>query len=93
MLVKGKAFRTNCLEKTEAYLEPSRTSTVEVLCENSERILAVNYFHKKAAPQIFDWVLNTPLRDVLIDKISITCIFMPVFCNLNKNNLPWKPKN
>ena len=25
------------------------------------RALAVNYFRKKASPQIFDWVLNTSL--------------------------------
>ena len=31
----------------EAYLEPSRTSAMEPLCENSE--LAVNYFRKKAS--------------------------------------------
>ena len=39
---------------TEAYLEPSMTSTVGHLCEN----------HKKA--RHFNWVLNTPLVEVLL---------------------------
>ena len=29
-------------------------------CENSSRLLAVNYFCKRASSQMFDWVLNTP---------------------------------
>ena len=29
-------------------------------CENSSRLLAVNYFRKGAPSQMFDWVLNTP---------------------------------
>ena len=32
---------------TEAYLEPRRTSKIELFCENSEKIAAVNYFCKK----------------------------------------------
>ena len=32
----------------EMYLEPSRISTTEHFCENSSRLLAVNYFRKKA---------------------------------------------
>ena len=32
----------------KVYLEPSRTSTSELFCENSERLLDVNYFRKKA---------------------------------------------
>ena len=31
----------------EAYLEPSRKYTMKLFCENSERLLAVNYSHKK----------------------------------------------
>ena len=32
----------------EVYLEPSPTSTMEFFCENSWRVLAVNYCCKKA---------------------------------------------
>ena len=47
---------------SETYLEPSRTSTMELFCEASERLKAVNYFRKKAPEYVFGWVLNTPLR-------------------------------
>ena len=33
--------------RIEVYLEPTRTSTTELFCENSERFLTVNYFRKK----------------------------------------------
>ena len=46
---------------SEAYLDPSQTSTIVHLYENSYRLLAVYYFCKKAPSQMFDWVLNTPL--------------------------------
>ena len=35
---------------------------MERFCKNSLRLLAVDYFYRKAPLQIFDWVLNTPLR-------------------------------
>ena len=31
---------------------------MELFCENSQRLLAVNYFHKKALSKIFHRVLN-----------------------------------
>ena len=37
-----------CCYGTEAYLEPNRKSTMELFCENSSRLLAVDYFCKKA---------------------------------------------
>ena len=33
---------------TEAFLGPSRTSMMECLCENSQGLVAVNYFRKNA---------------------------------------------
>ena len=33
---------------SEAYLEPSRTSTMKLFGENTERLLAVNCFRKKS---------------------------------------------
>ena len=35
---------------------------MERFCKNSLRLLAVDYFCRKAPSYIFDWVLNTPLR-------------------------------
>ena len=42
---------------SEAYLEPSRTSTMELF----QKQLTINCFRKKAPSNMFDWVLNTPL--------------------------------
>lgn len=44
---------------TEAYVEPSTISKMELFCEYNQRLNAVNCFRKKASSQIFDWVLNT----------------------------------
>ena len=38
---------------SEAFLEPSETSTIELFCENSRRFLTINYFRQKVPPQIF----------------------------------------
>ena len=46
----------------EVYLEPSRTSAMELLFKNSWQLLTLNYFLKKAPSQMFDWALNTPLN-------------------------------
>ena len=35
---------------------------MEIFCENSERLKAVNDFRKKAPSEMFDWILNTPLE-------------------------------
>ena len=32
-----------------------------LICENSYRLKAVNYFHKKISSEMFGWVLNIPL--------------------------------
>ena len=45
----------------EAYLEPSRRSTMEHFCKNNQRVKAVNNFRKNASSQMFDRVLNTLL--------------------------------
>ena len=41
---------SNVSSFTEAYLESSQTSLMELFCENNKRLLALNYFHKKAPP-------------------------------------------
>ena len=46
---------------TEAFLEPSRTSTMEPFIENSYGFLAVNYFRKKATLHMFSRVWLTSL--------------------------------
>ena len=48
-------------ERSELYLEPSRTSTIELFCEIINGYVngsAVNYCRKKATSHMFDGVLN-----------------------------------
>ena len=52
---------SNLKYSSQAYLEHSRTSMMELFCKNSQQLLAINYFCKRTPPQMFDWVLNTPL--------------------------------
>ena len=35
---------------------------MELFCENSKRVKAVNYFRKKALSQMFDSVFKAPLN-------------------------------
>ena len=41
-------------------LDSCETSTMEFFCKNSQRPKDVNYFCKKAPPQMFDWIPNAP---------------------------------
>ena len=45
---------------TESHLESRQTSTMELFCKNSQRSKDVEYFHKKASPQIYDCISNGP---------------------------------
>ena len=42
-------------------IQNSSTILGGVLCENSERLLAFNYFRKKTPSEMFDRVLSMPL--------------------------------
>ena len=44
---------------TESHLESCQTSTMELFYENSQRLKDVDYFRKKALPQI-DWNRDAP---------------------------------
>ena len=46
----------------EAYLELSQTNTKDFFAKTVKGLQALNYFHKKAPFQIFDMVVNTPLK-------------------------------
>ena len=65
----------------ETYLKPSRTPTMELFCENSYRLKAVNYFRKKGPSLMFDWVLNTPLQSHLY-----LFMFLIKFCMVKFHN-------
>ena len=51
---------TNILT-SEVILQPSLTSIVDHSCRNSQGLKVVDYFRRKALPQMFFWALNTPL--------------------------------
>ena len=59
---------------TEAYLEPSRTSSMEMLCKNSEQLKTVDYFRKKAPSQMLDRVLNTPLSRTFHRRLRLLVV-------------------
>ena len=65
--------------RPEEYLEPSRTSTVELLSGNSYQLLAVNYIHKKTPSQMVDWVLNAPLQIHFFSVLVGTCNFISYY--------------
>ena len=68
----------SCMQMyAQAYLEPSQTSMVELLCKN----------HKKALLQMFDWVLNTPLEQVLQQKRLTECKYLSDMVKLDFNIL------
>ena len=43
------------------------------------RLLAVNYFLKKAPPQIFDWVLNAPLPCAMVFEETVDTLQKKLF--------------
>ena len=45
----------------KTHLELCQTPAMELSCENSQRHWYVNYFRKKAPPQMFDWIPNASL--------------------------------
>ena len=52
--------------KSEAYLEPSQTSVMELFYENSCCLKAVDCFRRKAPSQMIDRVLDMPLLNDLL---------------------------
>ena len=67
---------------------------MEIFCKNSLKVKAVNYFGKKAASQMFDWVLNTTqtglsfvppfyLVRLQIEAIPQTCSAKKVFLEIS----------
>ena len=50
-----------CLTIFRGILEPSQTSMMKLICENSKGLKAVRYFFKNIQSKIFSWVLNKSL--------------------------------
>ena len=51
------------LHPGQAYLGPYQISVIEYFCKQVQRLLTVNYFRKKTPLQMFDRILNTPMKD------------------------------
>ena len=58
----------------EAYVEASRTSMMDISCENIERLKVVNYFRKKTQLQMFDFEIKSTVNTVNKKLIK------PAFC-------------
>ena len=54
----------------EAYLGPCKISLVELLCKNSYRLKAVDYFHKNS--QL--WMLDRVLPEAAIQRCSVKMV-------------------
>ena len=68
---------------TEAYLEPSQTSMIQLFCKNSKQLQTANYLFKKAPSQIFGWVQNTSpiwMYLVIFRSVSSACIHVSILC-------------
>ena len=63
----------------ETYLELSQTSTMEIFCENSQQLKAINYFRKKSPSQMFHLVLNTSLLQVSAPTRTFFWEFLGIF--------------
>ena len=44
---------------------------VYIFCENSQRPYHVDYFYKKAPPQIFDWISNAPTTGGAVNEFVV----------------------
>ena len=65
----------------ETYLKAIWTSAMELFCENSQWLKAVNYFFKKTPLWMLEWVLNKRLHRLTRSYHKVT-----------KNNLVWGQK-
>ena len=54
----------------KVYFEFIRTSTMQLFCDNSYQLLAVNYFCKKNPSQMFEWILNMSLDYSRLKDVS-----------------------
>ena len=54
---------------SEAHLESSRTSAVELFCTNSQRVKAVGYFRRRAPSCIFDRMFGRTLNATLPNNL------------------------
>ena len=72
------------------FLEPYQTSIMEHFCEYSYRLLAENYFRKRATSSMFNMVLNMPLG---LSQSCCSEFFLIIKLNINGSFWYIKPLN
>ena len=69
---------------TEAYLEPSQTYMMELFCENSWRLVAINYICKKAPWYIYvllGYKCASDLLDEPYEMAPLNCFILQFLCH------------
>ena len=75
---------------SEGYSESSRTTIMELSCENRLRLLVFmntefSCFYKKSPSEMFDWVLNTFLNlNITLKNLKIVLIYLQK-CTLSES--------
>ena len=59
----------------DAYSGSRRTSMIELFCENSKRLLAVDYFGGNGPSWMFEWAVDSSPRQVYL-SVSQGLIFL-----------------
>ena len=59
-------FLFNFCTLPETHLEPSRTATMKLFCEDSSRLKEVNYFHKNSMEDVRLCSINTSLYPLVV---------------------------
>ena len=71
--------------QSEAHMESSRTSAVELYCGNSQRIKAVGYFRRRAPSWMFDRILNATLPNNYLPLCWKLATFPGMFEDIPRN--------
>ena len=71
--------------QSEAHLESSETSAVELFCGNIQRIKAVGYFRRRAPWWMFDRILNATLPNNYLPLHQKLATFPGMFDNIPRN--------
>ena len=70
---------------SEGYSESSRTTIMELFCENRLRLLVFSCYYKKSPSEMFDWVLNTFLNlNITLKNLKIILIYLQK-CTLSES--------
>ena len=71
--------------QSEAHLESSQTSVMELFCENSPRFKAVGYFCQRTSSWMFNMILNATLPNNSLHLHQTLAIFPGMFGDIPRN--------